>query len=63
MSEKLDGGYDGGAQLINGTVRRGEWATWTHSDEALLDVADWLRHYHLAVADFVPPLDHCGVRG
>ena len=104
MSEKLDGGFDGGAHLVNGTVRRipgawtpavdallqhlaskgfagaprplgtdshdrtvvsylqgstvgsaRPWPQWTHSDKALLHMADWLRHYHLAVADFVPP--------
>ena len=36
-----------------GTAR--PWPSWTHSDEALADVADWLRRYHAAVADFVPP--------
>ena len=107
MSEKLDGGFDGGAHLVDGTVRkvpgawtpavnsllqhlasRGfvgapsplgtdsqgravvsflegstvgsirpwpAWPAWTHSDEALRDVGDWLRRYHSAVADFVPP--------
>lgn len=104
VSGKLDGGYDGGAQLIDGTVRRvpgpwtpavsallqhlvhrdfvgapkplgtdsqardvvsflagstvgnvRPWPRWTHSDEALVDVGDWLRRYHAAVADFVPP--------
>ncbi len=104
VSEKLDGGFDGGALLIDGTVRRvpgtwtpavnallqhladkgfigaprplgtdaqgrtvvsflegatvgnvRPWPRWTHSEEALLDVGDWLRRYHSAVADFVPP--------
>ena len=31
------------------------WPTWVHCDEALVQVGDWLRRYHDAVADFVPP--------
>jgi len=31
------------------------WPAWVHSDEALVQVATWLRRYHDAVADFVPP--------
>jgi Phosphotransferase enzyme family len=31
------------------------WPAWVHRDDTLLQVADWLRDYHLAVADFVPP--------
>src|SRR4051812_34110676 len=30
------------------------WPTWTHADETLDHVADWLSTYHEAVADFVP---------
>jgi len=33
------------------------WPSWTHSSSALADVARWLRRYHAAVADFVPPKD------
>ena len=33
------------------------WPAWVHSDEALVQVAHWLRSYHAAVADFVPPDD------
>lgn len=104
MIEKLDGGFDGGARLIGGTVRRvagiwtpsvnallqhlvdngfigaphplgkdpqgrdvvsylegttvgstRPWPRWTHSNDALLDVGDWLRRYHSAVTNFVPP--------
>ncbi|MBB2948236.1 hypothetical protein FB565_008019 [Actinoplanes lutulentus] len=36
-----------------GAVR--PWPAWVHSDEALTQVAQWLRDYHAAVADFVPP--------
>jgi len=103
---RLMGGFDGGAELVGGNVRRtagpwtasvhlllahleaagfegaprplgwddqgrevltylpGEtvgsarpWPGWTHTDEALVQVADWLRRYHQAVADFVPPAD------
>lgn len=104
QEQDLAGGFDGGAKLVNGTVRRvlgpwtasvhsllahladqgfvgaprplgtdergreeltylpGEtvgssrpWPEWTHSDESLLQAADWLRRYHRAVADYVPP--------
>lgn len=33
------------------------WPAWVHSDRALVQVAHWLRDYHLAVADFVPAAD------
>jgi len=33
------------------------WPRWTHADESLDHVADWLRTFHEAVADFVPPGD------
>jgi hypothetical protein len=33
------------------------WPRWVHADETLLQVAGWLRDYHHAVADFVPPAD------
>ena len=33
------------------------WPAWVHSDAALHDVGVWLRTYHEAVADFVPPPD------
>ena len=36
---------------------RRPWPTWVHSDDALVQVARWLRRYHDAVADFVPPAD------
>ncbi|TDC21979.1 phosphotransferase [Kribbella albertanoniae] len=106
MDERLAGGFDGGASLVDGAVRRtagswtssvhallahleaagfsaapralgvdadgremvsflpGQtvgntrpWPSWTHSSSALTDVAQWLRRYHAAVADFVPPED------
>ncbi len=106
MNERLEGGFDGGASLVDGVVRRtagpwtssvhallahlsdagfagapralgidadgremvsflaGEtvgnarpWPAWTHNSSALTDVAQWLRRYHAAVADFVPPED------
>lgn len=31
------------------------WPAWTHSDDALAQVAGWLRRMHVAVADFRPP--------
>lgn len=31
------------------------WPPWVHSDEALIQVGAWLRRFHQAVADFVPP--------
>ncbi len=33
------------------------WPSWVHADETLSQVACWLRRYHEAVADFVPPPD------
>jgi hypothetical protein len=103
---RLAGGFDGGATLVDGTVRRvpgpwsgsvarllahlrdrgfdgapeplgvdelgrdvvtylaGEtvgserpWPAWTHSDEALVQVAGWLRRFHEAVLDFDPGVD------
>jgi len=103
---RLEGGFDGGATLVDGTVRRvagpwsgsvrrllthlrdrgfdgaprplglddqgrevvtylrGEsvgsqrpWPGWTHSDEALVQVAGWLRRFHQAVRDFDPGPD------
>ena len=32
------------------------WPAWVHADGTLLQVADWLRDYHAAVADFAPPI-------
>jgi phosphotransferase family enzyme len=38
------------------TVGSGKpWPAWTHADDTLDQVARWLRGYHRAVADFVPP--------
>ncbi|HYO18234.1 MAG TPA: phosphotransferase [Dermatophilaceae bacterium] len=100
---RLEGGYDGGATVVDGTVRRvagpwspsvrkllrhlldrgfagapqplgadalgrevvsylpgvtvgscRPWPDWTHSDEALAQVAGWLRRFHDAVLDFDP---------
>lgn len=111
-NRQLDGGFDGGAELVDGVVRRtagpwtesvhallehlaaagfegaprplgfdaegrelvtflpGEtvgsslpWPGWTHSEPAIVDVARWLRRYHLAVADFVPPAAACWREG
>jgi aminoglycoside phosphotransferase (APT) family kinase protein len=39
------------------------WPSWTHSSAALVDVAQWLRRYHAAVADFVPAEDACWREG
>ena len=33
------------------------WPAWVHSDDALRQVAQWLRDLHAAVATFVPPAD------
>jgi aminoglycoside phosphotransferase (APT) family kinase protein len=33
------------------------WPPWTHDDETLDQVADWLAAYHAAVEDFEPPSD------
>ncbi|WP_163508803.1 phosphotransferase [Fodinicola acaciae] len=34
---------------------RKPWPRWVHAEETLDQVATWLRAYHEAVADFVPP--------
>lgn len=34
---------------------RKPWPPWVHADETLDQVARWMRAYHQAVADFVPP--------
>jgi hypothetical protein len=34
---------------------RKPWPAWTHAEETLDQVARWMRAYHQAVADFVPP--------
>jgi hypothetical protein len=103
---RLEGGFDGGAILVGGTVRRvagpwsvsvarllahlrdqgfngaplpmgsdelgrdivtylpGQtvgsqrpWPVWTHSDQALVQVAGWLRRFHEAILDFDPGID------
>ncbi|WP_395726652.1 phosphotransferase [Nakamurella sp.] len=33
------------------------WPGWVHSDDALREVGDWVRRYHDALTDFVPPVD------
>ncbi|XVQ89594.1 phosphotransferase [Microbispora siamensis] len=40
---------------VVGTAR--PWPAWVHSDDALRQVAGWLRDFHAAVASFVPPQD------
>ncbi|WP_281901063.1 phosphotransferase [Phytohabitans aurantiacus] len=36
---------------------RRPWPKWVHSDDALRQVAAWLRDFHTAIAEFVPPPD------
>jgi hypothetical protein len=31
------------------------WPAWVHSTDALVQVGTWLRRYHKAISDFVPP--------
>lgn len=31
------------------------WPEWTHSDTALIQTARWLKAFHVAIADYVPP--------
>ncbi|MEU6432162.1 phosphotransferase [Microbispora sp. NPDC046973] len=40
---------------VVGTAR--PWPAWVHGDDALRQVAGWLRDFHAAVAGFVPPAD------
>ncbi|MFI6323609.1 phosphotransferase [Nonomuraea sp. NPDC050556] len=44
----LDGETMGNSQI---------WPEWTRTEDTLCQVACWLRTYHEAVADFVPPAD------
>lgn len=37
------------------TAAEQPWPAWTRSEAAMLEAADWLRDYHAAVADYVPP--------
>jgi hypothetical protein len=40
------------------TVGSGKpWPAWTRADDTLEQVARWMRSYHQAVADFIPPPD------
>lgn len=66
----LAGGNTGGAQRAMGIDDQGRevlsflpgntvggrrpWPAWVHSDDALSQVAHWLRDYHAAVEDFHP---------
>ena len=55
--ERLVGGNVGGAVRIGHTVRR-PTGLWTPAVHALLEeMLRWMRRYHDAVADFVPPTD------
>jgi hypothetical protein len=33
------------------------WPQWVHADDTLTQVARWMRSFHSAVTDFVPPTD------
>jgi hypothetical protein len=33
------------------------WPEWTHSEEALVQTANWLKAFHVAIADYVPPVN------
>jgi hypothetical protein len=44
--------------LDGATVGSGKpWPAWTWADDTLDQVARWMRDYHQAVADYVPPAD------
>ncbi|WP_433790901.1 aminoglycoside phosphotransferase family protein [Actinoplanes sp. CA-252034] len=54
--EKSD--FDGAPPVDgNATGAALPWPEWTREDDTLWQVAQWLREYHEAVADFVPPAD------
>jgi hypothetical protein len=53
-----DSGFDG-APPVDGSPTGAAlpWPEWTREDDTLWQVAQWLREYHEAVNDFVPPAD------
>ncbi|MEU4160964.1 aminoglycoside phosphotransferase family protein [Actinoplanes sp. NPDC026670] len=53
-----DSGFDG-APPVDGSPTGAAlpWPEWTREDDTLWQVAQWLREYHEAVDDFVPPAD------
>jgi hypothetical protein len=36
------------------------WPRWAYAQDTLVQAARWLRGYHTAAADFVPPQGRCG---
>ncbi|WUJ02550.1 aminoglycoside phosphotransferase family protein [Actinoplanes sp. NBC_00393] len=62
LQHLADAGFDG-APTPDGKLpgdplgKQRPWPQWVHDDDTLWQVAQWMREYHAAVADFVPPAD------
>lgn len=53
-----DDGYDEVSYLPGRTTgSERPWPVWVHGDDALVEVARWLRGYHAAASQFPPPLE------
>lgn len=50
-------GFDGAPPAGHTAGPALPWPEWARNDDTLWQVAQWLREYHSAVADFVPPGD------
>ncbi|HWS34878.1 MAG TPA: aminoglycoside phosphotransferase family protein [Actinoplanes sp.] len=50
-------GFDGAPPAGDTAGPAMPWPEWARNDDTLWQVAQWLREYHSAVADFVPPGD------
>lgn len=53
-----ESGFDGAPPVCGDPAGAAQpWPEWAREDDTLWQVAQWLREYHEAVTDFVPPAD------